>query len=155
MVETKQTLAWEAVEHAYYEKTSDWFWIVGVVGGTITILGLIFSNVIIALLAAIATATIIIHAREFPAIVKVELLGNGVRVGNRIYPYPAIANFSLNEEHDPPVLILDVKAFLEPSLRIFIEDHSVEEVRDFLLDHLDEKYFQHSLLDSLIHYLGF
>ncbi len=150
-----KSLSWEAVEHVFYEKTSDWYWIVGVVGATLTILSIIFGNALLALLIALATGTIIIHSRELPAIVKVELLGNGVRIGTRLYPYPSLKSFSLNEEHDPPIIILDVKAFLEPDVRIFIEDVSVEEVRDFLLDHLDEKYYQSSFIDSLVHYLGF
>ena len=148
-------LEWQALEHVYYEKTGDWYWGVGIVGVTAAILALIFGNAIFALLLLIATATIIIHAAHVPKIVKVEIMPNGVRVGSDYYAYSQLKGFSLDEEHNPPILVLDSKAFLRPDIRIFIEDKSPEEIRDFLLDHLDEKYHEPAFTEALIHYLGF
>jgi len=152
---TREPITWEALEHVYYEKTRDWYWIVGTIGVTVSILSVIFSNYVFALFLFIATGTIMIHAAHFPSIVKVELQSNGIRVGSTFYPYRELNAFSLNEEHNPPMLVLDSKAFLYPDVRIFIEETSPQMVRDFLLDHLDEKYHQPSMVEGLIHYLGF
>ncbi|HEY4504544.1 MAG TPA: hypothetical protein VJI73_02105 [Candidatus Paceibacterota bacterium] len=151
----EKKLEWQALEHAYYEKTSDWYWIVGVVGVTASLLAFLFSNAILGLLLLVGTITVLIHGGRIPGVVKVELQERGVRIGSAFYPYSNLTAFSLNEEHDPLILVLDCKAFLTPDIRIFIEEVAVEDIRDFLLDHLDEKYHEPSLAEGLIHYLGF
>jgi len=151
----QKTISWEALEHAYYEKSSDWYWIVGTVGITLAILALVFGNIILSILLIIATGSMLLHGARVPGIIKIELLPKGVRVGNNLYPYSQIKAFSLNEEHDPPILVLDSRALLAPDINVFIEKVTPEEVRDYLLDHLDEKYHEPSAAEGLIHYLGF
>jgi len=151
----EKKLEWQALEHAYYAKSADWYWIVSIVGLTASLLVSIFGNGVFGLLLMIATGTVILHGGRIPGVTKIELLPRGVRIGSTFYPYSNLTAFSINEEHDPPILVLDCKAFLTPDIRIFIEGVSSEQVRDHLLDHLDEKYHEHSFTEGLIHYLGF
>ena len=155
MAEAKPTIAWEALEHVYYAKTQDWYWIVGIGGVTLAVLSFILGNTILGLLFLVAIVTVMIHGAKVPKVTKVELKGDGVRFGTSFYPYREIYSFSIDEEHVPPKLILDSKALITPDVQIFIEDVTVEQVREHLLDHLDEKYHEHKLVDGLIHYLGF
>ncbi|MEK7535457.1 MAG: hypothetical protein AAB590_00360 [Patescibacteria group bacterium] len=148
-------LEWEALEHVYYKKTDDWYWIVGTVGVTTSILAFIFDNAILGLLLLIATATMLLHGARVPGVVKVELQERGVRVGTTFYPFAEMKAFSINEESEPAMLVLDTKAWLIPDVRIFIERVSTHDIRNFLLNHLDEKYHEPSISEGLIHYLGF
>ncbi len=154
-MESKPNIEWRTLEHAYYEKTGDWYWIVGIVGLTVSVLAFLFGNGLFALLMLVATITVLIHAARVPTEVTVSLQGNGVRVGSNFYPYTSLTAFSLDEESAPPVLVLDSKAFLVPNIHIFIEEAKVGSIRDFLLDHMNEKYHVPSVVEALVHYLGF
>ncbi len=151
----KKEIEWETLEHTYYEKTSDWYWIVGVIGGTLAILCFVFSNPTLGLVLLIGTVSVMLHAAKVPGKVKVSILDNGVRVGSQFYPYANLTAFSLDEKATPPVLVLDSKAFLATDLRLWLEDIEPDLVRDYLLDHLNEKYHEPSFAEGLIHFLGF
>jgi hypothetical protein len=155
MMDTKKVIGWDALEHAYFEKSADWYWIVGIAGVTLAVVSFLFSNTVLGVLLVVATITVMIHGAKQPRVVRVELKDNGVRFGTSFYPFRELLSFSINEEHDPPVLVLDSKALLTPDIQIFIEEVEIEAVRQHLLNHLDEKYYQHKFVDGLIHYLGF
>jgi len=151
-----ETLEWQTIEHVYYEKTADWYWIVGIIGGTIGLLSIIFSNAVFGLLILIATSTVLLHAARRPGISKIILGKTGVRVGSDFYAYQNLKSFSISDDQSPSVLCLDTRALLVPDVRVFIEGSVTPDmVKDFLLDHLDEKYHQPSLAEGLIHYFGF
>jgi len=44
---------------------------------------------------------------------------------------------------------------MSPYTHLAIEDVDVDEVRDILLDHLDEIYHEHSFIETIIDFLGF
>ena len=152
---TREPISWETAEHAYNEKTSDWYWIVGIVGLTIAILAWLFGNALLGGVMIVGTLTIMLHGAKRPRIIRVELNGNGVRIGSHFHPYNQLKAFSLDEESDPQVLVLDIKSPLLRDVHLFLHDISAENVRQFLLDHLDEKYHEPSFAEGLIHYLGF
>ena len=151
----KKEIEWETLEHTYYEKTSNWFWIVGIVGTTLTVLCFIFSNPTLGLVLLLGTLSTMLHGARVPNVVKIAIQDNGVRIGSQFYPYTNLNSFSLDEKAEPPVLVLDSKAFLVPDIRLQLEDVDPEKVRDYLLDHLNETYHEPSFVDGLIHYLGF
>ena len=80
---TKKEIEWETLEHAYYEKTSDWYWVVGVIGGTLTILCFIFSNPTLGLVFLVGTLSILLHGAKVPSIVKISIQNSAVRIGTQ------------------------------------------------------------------------
>ena len=152
---TREPISWETAEHAYNEKTNDWYWIVGVIGLTVAIVAYLFGNAMFGAVMIVGTLTIMIHGAKRPKVIKVELTGNGVRVGSHFYPYNQMKAFSLDEESDPQVLVLDIKSPLFRDIHLFINNIPADHIREFLLDHLDEKYHEPSFTEGLIHYLGF
>jgi hypothetical protein len=151
----KKEIEWQTLEHAYYEKTSNWYWIVGITGGTLTILFFIFGNPTLALVLLVGTLSVLLHGARVPNLVKVSLEDRGIRIGSQFYPYANLTAFSIDEKANPPVLVLDSSAFLVPNMHILLEETNPDEVRDYLLDHLNERYHEPSFVEGLIHYLGF
>src|SRR3989338_4249079 len=152
---TKKDIEWETLEHSYYKKASNWYWIVGICGGTLTVLCFIFSNPTFGLVLLIGTVSVMLHGAKIPNVIKINIMGDGVRVGTQFFPYANLTAFSIDEKIDPPVLVLDSKAFLVPDIRLLLEDVNPDDVRDYLLDHLNEVYHEPSLTEGLVHYLGF
>ena len=151
----KSNIYWETIEHPYYEKTSDWYWIVGIVGAVLAFLSFLFGNILLAIIFILATATVMIHGARFPGLVSVEIEAEGIHVGHTFYPYTSFKSFSIDEKSDPAILVLETTGFVLSNMRLTIEDVDPEDIRDFLLDHLDELYHEDSVIDHLIHYLGF
>ncbi len=154
-MQKRAPIEWQTVEHAYYEKTTDWYWIVGIVGGTLALLAILFGNWILGLLLIIAVLTMMLHGARRPGEITVSILPGGVRVGKQMWPYQEMRSFSIDEDAPIPTLVLDTRNPIVPDVRLFLEETSPERVRDYLLDHLDEIYHQPSFLDGLVHYLGF
>ena len=153
---TREPISWDTPEHAYNEKTDDWYWIVGVVGFTIAILAWLFGNGLFGGVMLVGTLTLMLHGARRPRVIRVELTGNGVRIGSHFHPYSQLKAFSIDEESDPQVLVLDIKSPLLRDVHLYLESGmSADHIRQFLLDHLDEKYHEPSFAEGLIHYLGF
>lgn len=150
----KEPVEWITIEHAYYEKSNDWFWIVGIIGITAALLAIILGNLLFAVLIVIAAATVIIRGGKIPNLILIKLGPSGVRIGEKLYPYQSFKSFSIDEEDELPILTLVPKGFAITQLRFPIEEVDLETVRDYLLDHLDESYHEHSFAESIAHYLG-
>jgi len=148
-------IEWETLEHPYYEKTQDWFWIVGIVGLTAAFLSFLLNNLLLAIILFLATIAIILHGRRVPDVITVKITGNGIHIGTEFIPFTRIKSFSIDEEESLPLLALQTNKWLAPYTHLVIEDVATEDVRDSLLDHLNEIYHEHSFTESIIHFLGF
>jgi hypothetical protein len=150
-----KTIEWNTLEHPYYEKKADWFWIVGIIGGLLAFLGLVFSNVLFAILIIIATVVVIVHGSKVPDQVRIRLGPDAVHVGGIMYPYTELRSFSISEEDDPEILTLVRSGGYNTHVRIIVEDVKIEDVRAYLLEHIDESYHEPHLTEAIMDYIGF
>ena len=150
-------ISWHTIEYLHQEKTSDWYWIVGIVSVSIAIISIITNNVIFAILIIVSSFTLMLFASKKPLGVNIELSENGVRVGNIIYPYRNLESFWVEtRENNDRILIKSKKVFM-PLIIIFIEEDQVhpEDVRSLLLKYLPEEEHAEPFLEKLLVYLGF
>ncbi len=148
-------LEWETLEHPYFEKTSNWYWLVGIVGITVAALGVIFGNILFAVVMAIATFAVMLHGARRPRIIIVAIDKHGVYIAENYFRYTELKSFSIDDEADIHIVTFKTNKAILPEFSVVIEDYSSEDVRDFLLDHLDEEYHQPSISVAVGNYLGF
>lgn len=154
-MDDSKVLSWETIEHAYYEKTADWYWIIGIVGAVAIFLSFLFGNILLAIIFLIGTASIMLHGSQEPDTVTVRLGPQNVRIGKMVYPYSELISFSVDEDDDPVMLYLSTKSVVFSQISVPIEDVPVDLIRDYLHDHLDETYHKESFVEGMIHFLGF
>lgn len=150
-------LSWNTIEYLHQEKTSDWYWIVGIVSLSIAIIAIIMNNIIFAILILVSSFTLALFASKKPLEVTVVVDGMGVRVGKTLYPYKNLESFWIEtREGNDRILIKSKKVFM-PLIVIFIEEHQVApaDVRRVLLQHLAEEEHSEPFLEKLLVYLGF
>lgn len=151
----KTLLSWEAKEFHYQNKTSDWFWALGVLGITSAIASFIFGNVLFGILLLIATFVITLFATKHPQDVLFEISDRGVRIGEKLYPYQNLHSFWVEDEGEQATLLLAAKRNLASLIVIPIETVSPYQVRTALADFLEEEEHDLPLADRFFERLGF
>jgi hypothetical protein len=150
------TLTWDTLEHHHGEKSSDWYWIIGVIALSLAVLCIIFGNVLLGIFILLGAITAGIHAAHPPKLIHVELNPRGILVEKTLYRYDHLDSFWIEEHKDPHNIILQSKKFLMPYIIVPINPHiHIDDVRAYLLLHLKEVEHHESLAHEFMEYLGF
>lgn len=150
-------LSWTTIEYIHQEKTTDWYWIVGIVTVSIAIISIIMSNIIFALLIIVASFTLSLFASKKPNDVDVVIDNLGIKVGKTIYPYIHLDSFWVETRENNDRILLKSKKLFMPLIIIFVEESQVDpnDVRMLLLRHIDEEEHSEPFLHKLLVYFGF
>lgn len=155
----KETIAfsWNTPEYTFKEKRKDWYWIVGAVALALIIVSIILQNYLFSFFIAIGTFLMISLASKEPLSLPVEISEHGVRVYKEIYPYNSIFSFWINyNENDEGILLLLTDTKISPIMSLSIdEDIDIMELREYLLNFVEEKEMKESLTDRIISKIGF
>lgn len=151
-------IEWQAYDHIKVEKSSDWFWIVGIVAAGIIILCFFFNNLLLGLLVLIGTFVVFISANNPPKIVNYQINRKGVAVGEMLYTYATLESFYVIDEDgfDRDRIILKSKKTMMPLIIIPLgENGHPDEVREYLLEYLNEEEMFEPTLQKIVTHLGF
>lgn len=152
-----EKISWQQHEHLHREKTVDWFWIVGIIAFGGIILSVFFNNFLFALIIFLFTAISFVMVQRPPRLLVFEISRKGVRAGNVLYPYSMLDSFWIEDtEYDDKILFKSRKP-LTPLLVIPFDSTQTdpEQIRDFLLDFIDEEELEEPLHQILMEWFGF
>jgi len=153
-----KAFSWQTLEYVHREKSSDWFWVVGIVAGAIALTAIIFGNLIFAILVAIGAFVLCLFAARKPQPIVVEILDKGVRIEHTLYPFRSLKSFSIdNAHHDGARLILRSERVMLPYITIPApqNDEDIETLRAFLEPRLEEEPFEETPLHLFFERLWF
>lgn len=150
-------IAWEAYEHEHRPKSSDWFWVVGIIAVAGAILAIYFDNLLFGLLILLAAFTSIVQSHIPPRLIKIEIGRKGVRVGDSVYPYSSLQSFFvIDEEINDRIILRSTKPLLPYVVVPFSSEvTSADEIRDYLLEYLYEEEMDEPALQKFMEMLGF
>lgn len=154
----KDPFIWQAHEYYFQEKSSDWYWIVGIIGGSISVIAIIFGNILFALLVFLSTIVLSIFASKEPSLVRFEINKSGVIIHKTLYPFGTLESFWVEDNRHighPSQLFIKSRKFIVPLIAIPLEGVDPEDIRDFLLDHLLEDEHVEPVGQKLLEYFGF
>lgn len=145
------------MEHGHKEKSSDWFWIVGIVAIAGTVLAVYFGNLLFGILILLAGFTAILQGHTRPAILTIEITRKGIRVNDTIYPYSNLQSFwVIDEEINDRILLRSSKALMPIIVLPFDSTQTdPDEIRDYLLDYLDEEELDEPFFQKIMEIFGF
>ena len=153
-----KSITWEAYEHEHREKSRDWYWSLGILIVTASVLSIIFGNYIFGILLIVMGVSLGIVGSRHPKLVIFELNKLGIRIGNKLFPYATLESFWVqdNKEHGlNSHLLIKSRRTMVPLLVIPLDDVETEDIRDFLLYNLLEKEMSESLSQIIMENLGF
>jgi hypothetical protein len=152
-----QQLEWKTFEHEHIHKTSDWFWALGIISVAGAVTSIIFSNILFAGVILIGAFVLGMHATKKPSLVHFRITNRGIIIDNIMHPYSSLESFWVEDEdeHKDPKLLVKSKKLLSPHIVIPIKHVSPDDVRDQLLEYIDEEEDSESLAQKIMESFGF
>lgn len=149
-------IQWSAYEHEHIERSSDWFWALGIIATCAALTSILFGNVLFALIILIAAATLALLAKRPPPFHEFELSERGIRISEEMHSYDEILSFWVETEaDDEPLLLVDTKKPMSPNLIIPIGDVDPDAIRTLLREYAKEVPMKEPLYHKVIEFFGF
>jgi hypothetical protein len=127
--------------------------------GIIAIAGVILAtflgNFLFGLVIGIGAVALGLHALRHPKMIQCEIQERGVRIDDTLFPYRTLESFWVDERVLPNRLLLKSQKMFMPHIIVPLADASADEVRDILLDYLDEEEVQETFSDRIVELAGF
>ena len=161
-MENIEKLEWSAFEYEDKERSTDWFWALGVIVVASAASSIIYNNYFFAVLIVLGGVLLGFFAVKKPDIVLYELNTKGLKIMNRLYPYENIKSFWVQRESQSADLELASMLFIKservfmPMISIPIEEYMALQIRDILLEKniVEEEMREHASL-KIMESLGF
>lgn len=154
----EEKLSWQALDHIKEEKSSDWFWVVGVAAIAGAVLSILFNNILLALLILLGVFAVFLIAHIPPKTENYEINRRGIKIGENFYPYTSLKSFYVVDEDGyerDRVLIRSEKMFM-PIITMPIEDKlAIDVIRDYLIEFLEEEEMIEPPINHFMNWLGF
>lgn len=151
----KTLISWQTPEYIMEKKTPDWYWAVGIISVAIMIASILFNNILFAVFILIGTLTIFMYAKRDPDMIDIEITEEGVRAGRNVYPYSLLNSFFVDEQRDPPHLLLKSSGITNQLILIPIIKVDPQKVYDILKLQLEEEKLSEPLAIQILERLGF
>lgn len=151
-----ESLSWKTSEYEHSPKTTDWYWSVGILTAGIVIVALITGNFLLGILALIAGFTIMLYGARAPRMVQFTINHKGIIIEDRLYQFENLESFWIH--YDPPdkkELGIVSEKFFMPRITIPLDDTDPNDIRNHLIQFLEEEAYEESLIEALSKYLGF
>ena len=150
-----EKIQWKAYEYNHREKSSDWFWALGIIAFSAAAAAVIFSNVIFAIFIILSAFTLSMYAARKPSLVNIELNDKGIIVDKYLYPYQNIEKFWVDERPSGNVIIIKSLKKALPYTTVSAGQIDTEEIRGYLSRHIEEEEMAEPLVQTITEYLGF
>lgn len=151
-------LLWSGYEFEYREKSSDWYWAVGIIAVSIAVASAIYGNPLFAVFIAAAGFFLLMTANRKPRFIDYELTDKGLLINGNLRPHVDFHAFWIAEsKYHPPKLLLQSNRLANPIMIIPIETDYVDAatIRDFLLDYVPEERINEPFSIRFLEFLGF
>ena len=156
MAEAVRAVTWEAPEHHHIEKSSDWFWALGILAIAGAATSIVLGNALFGIVILLGAGTMTLVALREPKTLPFAVLTRGVRVGNQLYPYSSLEAFYIDEENPMgPQLIIRSKHFFMQLLILPIPEEYVDEIDDLIGTRLAEEHMEEPFSHKLLEFFGF
>jgi hypothetical protein len=141
-------LEWHSPEHHFDKKSADWYWILGVIILGASVLAFYFHNFLFGVFIIIAGLTIGMLSYKETKSVLVKISNKGLIFGNALYPWVSYRSFWIEDEHTHGyrILLHPTNPYLPLTIIPVNQEIDLNDVREILLEFLEEEFLQESLV---------
>ena len=152
---TEALISWKAPTHVYREKTSDWFWSVGIIALALAAVCFIFGQILTGIFVILATLALVLHASKPAKVVYHEINDRGIVVDDILYPFVSLDSFWIAHDIQPGKILIKSRKTFMPLIVILIDEVDPESVRDVLLRYITETEHHQQFLHNVLEIIGF
>lgn len=141
-------LEWHSPEHHFDKKKSEWYWMLGIICVGACVLAFYFGNILFGILLIVAGGTVGLLSYKETKSVPIKIVDKGIIFGRHMYPWTSCRSFWIEDEHihGARILLHPLSVFM-PLITIPInEEVDLNNVRDLLLEFLEEEFLQESII---------
>ena len=149
--------SWNTYEYEHREKSTDWYWALGILVVVGAVIAFINKNLLFGFLILLGGLMIGLFAGKENNPLEIEISQRGVRINGETIDFNSISGFWLYRTHTGVrKLILKTNRNLIPVIAIPLPDEMrATDLREFLLKFVTEQEMQVSFLDLLLERIGF
>jgi hypothetical protein len=156
MISDTRSIGWEAPEHRHIEKTTDWFWVVGIIAVSGSVVSIILDDVLFSIVILLGATTMILFSHHKPKLLSFEVSVRGIRIGKTLYSYDSLEQYSIDEEApEEPQLIVRSKHMFMPLLIMPLPEEYIDDIDAILSERLPEVHMHEPLSHRLLEFFGF
>lgn len=156
MAQPSFMIEWEAHEYEHKDRSPDWFWAVGIVSVALSIVSIIFGNIILAILILVAAFTLLTFAKRPPENIRVAVDDKGITRDKIHYPFQTLKSFYIDTEHPHKKIFFRSEKVFMPLIHVPLgEGVDVEKLHQHLSTHLSEEFHSLTLIERILDHLGF
>jgi hypothetical protein len=149
-------IEWDAHEYEHKERSSDWFWAVGILSVSIAVAAVIFGNVIFGVFILSAVFALALFINREPDNVHIIVDEKGIAKDRIRYPYSTLQSFWIDTDHSHPKILLSSEKIFMPLIIIPLGNGvDAENLHQKLILNLQEKYHSLPFVEKFIESLGF
>ncbi len=150
-----ENISWEGLEYPLRNRSSDWYWAIGIIAVALSATAVIFANYLFAVLIIIGSLTLVIFAKRPPRTIHFEINDKGILSDKLFYPYTSLESFWIeSSDRGERILFTCNHAFVQHII-FPLHDVSIDDVHALLSSHLAEKEQYEPLSHRVMEYLGF
>lgn len=150
-----ETIEWNAQERKAEGHSPDWYVAAGIIALSIATTAVILHNYLFAVLVAISTVALFLRTLQKPRTFSYALTSKGLWVNKEFHAFKTLDAFWVDENDDPPLLLVKSKAFVMPLLSIRLDGLDHEALRAYLVTVLPETELHEPFSKKIMEFLGF
>jgi hypothetical protein len=146
-----QEISWSASEFIAHQKSTSWFLVLA--AGSFIVLGLVYwitkGDLFSVTVIGFVCGAIGVYANRKPNIINYKLSHQGIQIADKTYSYNDFKAFSVIEEGAIACVWLRPLKRIMPTVAMYLDPQSEENIIDTLLNYLPEEERQHDVIDRL------
>jgi hypothetical protein len=133
-------IKWIVQEFEQHKRSKIWYIVATIIAIALFILAIFSNNYTFAIIIILSTLIIILHDGTSATKVLIKINEEGVFIGNNFYDYDVLKNFAVTYKPKANVrnLYFEFKSSIRQRLSISYEDKDPIQIREYLLNYLEE-----------------
>lgn len=130
---------WQVPTFEKHSRSLVWYVVFGIFGLALFMYAIVSVNYLFAFILVLIAFIVYVQKHADPELVEFAITSKGIVIGKNAYPFKDIKNFWIL--YDPPVvkkLYFCFRRAIVPRIMVPLEDQNPLQVRDFLLQFLEE-----------------
>jgi hypothetical protein len=149
--------SWDTVEYEHREKSTDWYWALGILVVVVSAIAFLTKNFLFGFLILFGGFLVGVFASKKPEPVSIEISTHGIVVNKKLFYFKDVAGFWIYRNmFGVRKLVLKTAQNFTPIISLPIpDDVRASELRIFLLNYIAEVELKESFTDLLLEKIGF
>ena len=142
---------WQAYEHEYNKKSSDWFWALWIISVATIFISIMFRSNLFAILVFVGAFTLSLQAVKKPKLIKFKISNSKITNDDKVFYYKEISSYNIKSKEKK--IILKLKNKLMPLITIpLAKKEDAQKIDDFLSKYLEKENLKEPLTNKLVKY---